>query len=142
MATFVNLVCVKEGGRLRVKIISPGYNNNANCQFPRAIRAEGKKFKVPESAITVAGNAGRGFFYRVAKTNISEVLEFDNNHQMPEKIYVSNDCVVCLEEDTAEIVILNCGHLCLCKDCSPRVIDICPMCRGKILGKINKDQLI
>lgn len=144
MVNYVNLQCVKEGSRLRVKITSPGYNNNANCQFPRAIRAEGKMFKVPESAITVAGNEGRGFFYRVAKNDIEEITDGGAGGgavAIPEKIFVTNNCVVCLEEDSAEIVILHCGHLCLCKDCSVRVTGFCPMCRGQIRGKIHKDQL-
>ncbi len=137
MVNYVNLVCVKEGSRLRVKIVSPGYNNNANCQFPRAIRVEGKKFKVPETAISVVGNKGKGFFYRVNKNMIEEVVDL----VLPKKVYVTNDCVVCMEDDSAEIVILNCGHLCLCEGCSPRVTGYCPMCRGELLGKIHKDQL-
>ncbi len=138
MTTFVNLKCIKEGSRLRVKITTPGYNNNANCQFPRAIRAEGKTFKVPAANVTVAGNEGRGFFYRVTKNNIEELFD---DVAMPEKIYTANACVVCLEEGAAEIVILRCGHLCLCADCSKLVIGICPICRGPITGKIHKDQL-
>ena len=30
--------------KLRVRIVTPGYKNEANCQFPRAIRAEGLKY--------------------------------------------------------------------------------------------------
>ena len=135
MVNYVNLQCVKEGSKLRVKIISQGYNNNANCQFPRAIRAEGKIFKVPETAITVSGNVGHGFFYRISKSMIEEELT------MPERIYITNDCVVCMEENSAEMVILHCGHLCLCRGCSELITEVCPICRGKIMGKIHKDQL-
>lgn len=35
------LKCVKEGSKLRIKIISDGYLNSANCQFPRALRVMG-----------------------------------------------------------------------------------------------------
>ena len=30
----VTLICVKEGSKLRVKILSEGYIQHANCQFP------------------------------------------------------------------------------------------------------------
>ncbi len=36
-------------------------------------------------------------------------------------------CAVCLENERS-IVLEPCGHLCLCKECSPR-IDKCPFCR-------------
>ena len=45
----VYLECVREKSKLRVRIISPGYYSDANCQFPRAIRVEGRKYSVPPS---------------------------------------------------------------------------------------------
>jgi hypothetical protein len=138
MTNYVYLKCVKENRKLRVKIITPGYNNNANCQFPRAIRVEGRKFKVPSSAITVAGSEGRGFFYRVNKSNIKIV---EDKVVIPDKIYSTPECVICLEDDSAEMVIIPCGHLAMCKECSKEITDTCPMCRGKIQSKIHKDQL-
>jgi Ca-activated chloride channel family protein len=56
MVNYVNLQCVKDGGKLRVKIITSGYNNNANCQFPRAIRADGKMFRVRSFSKTTCDN--------------------------------------------------------------------------------------
>lgn len=58
----VMIECVKEGSKIRAKVISPGYNPLKNCQFPREIREEGKKFMV--DAVIDAGS-----FYRV-KGNI------------------------------------------------------------------------
>ena len=43
---YVELKCIKEGSKLRVRILSPGYLANANCQFPRDIRIEGLRYKV------------------------------------------------------------------------------------------------
>jgi Ca-activated chloride channel family protein len=40
---YVELACIKQGSKLRVKIVSAGYLNYANCQFPRDIRIEGAK---------------------------------------------------------------------------------------------------
>ena len=68
--TLVRLRCVKEGSRLRVKIISAGYNNNANCQFPRNIRLVDREYLVPIHAISFSEGAGRKFFYRVSKNYI------------------------------------------------------------------------
>lgn len=132
---YVYLECIKEGKKLRVKIISPGYNNNANCQFPRAIRTEGCKYKCRASAISVAKNKG-GFFYRVAKKGI-EILK--DSMGMPEKIYEMVECCVCMDEES-NIVLVPCGHLVMCKNCS-KEIEKCPICRQKIIMKINKNEL-
>ncbi|KAJ0391946.1 hypothetical protein P43SY_011136 [Pythium insidiosum] len=66
-ASDVFLRCVKQGGRLRVRIISPGYYAQANCQFPRAIRREGRVFAVPPSSIRLTSSAGGTNFYRVSQ---------------------------------------------------------------------------
>ncbi|MEJ6480963.1 VWA domain-containing protein [Nostoc punctiforme UO1] len=42
----VELYCVREGGKLRVKVISEGYDSAKNVQFPRSIRAEGARYVV------------------------------------------------------------------------------------------------
>ena len=39
-------------------------------------------------------------------------------------------CVVCLEK-TADVVLLNCGHLCSCSSCVS-LLNCCPVCRGNI----------
>ncbi|WP_211365564.1 WGR domain-containing protein [Polyangium fumosum] len=52
--------CVKQAGKLRVRVVSPGFKSSYNCQFPRNIRVEGAKYVVDEVR-EVAG----GGFYRV-----------------------------------------------------------------------------
>lgn len=42
----IELICVREGGKLRVKVVSEGYDSTKNVQFPRAIRAEGARYVV------------------------------------------------------------------------------------------------
>lgn len=42
----VELYCVREGGKLRVKVMSQSYDSTKNVQFPRAIRAEGARYVV------------------------------------------------------------------------------------------------
>jgi Ca-activated chloride channel family protein len=57
----VLLKCEKEGGKLRIKVISEGYNPELNVQFPRNIREAGVTYLVDE--IVLAGN---GSFYRAS----------------------------------------------------------------------------
>jgi Ca-activated chloride channel homolog len=58
----VELQCVREGGKLRVKVLSDGYDTTKNVQFPRSIRAEGARYIVEKLELTAGG------FYRVEGT--------------------------------------------------------------------------
>ncbi|CAH0554453.1 unnamed protein product [Brassicogethes aeneus] len=49
----------------------------------------------------------------------------DNN--LPE----SQLCVVC-KSNPIEIILLPCGHVCLCEDCQADINDNCPVCRAPI----------
>ncbi|MBN3890168.1 MAG: VWA domain-containing protein [Nostoc sp. JL31] len=64
----VELHCVREGGKLRVKVMSEGYDSTKNIQFPRAIRAEGARYVVEGLELSSDGFAnakGDRTFYRV-----------------------------------------------------------------------------
>jgi predicted DNA-binding WGR domain protein len=52
--------CYKQGGKVRVRVISAGFKKTWNCQFPRDIREAGAKFIVDE-----VREAKSGGFYRV-----------------------------------------------------------------------------
>ncbi|ERT04357.1 von Willebrand factor type A domain protein [Lyngbya aestuarii BL J] len=54
------LKCFREGGKLRVRAISEGYNSDLNVQFPRNIRQEGVTYVVDEIILSPKGD-----FYRV-----------------------------------------------------------------------------
>ncbi len=56
----VELVCVKEGGKLRVKVATAGYDSTFNVQFPRDIRADAAKYVVDKLVVSSSGS-----FYRV-----------------------------------------------------------------------------
>lgn len=60
IGTGIELHCIREGGKLRVKVISDGYDNTKNIQFPRAIRAEGARYVVENLELSKNGS-----FYRV-----------------------------------------------------------------------------
>ncbi|BAY78471.1 von Willebrand factor type A [Nostoc linckia NIES-25] len=56
----VELHCLREGGKLRIKVISDGYDSTKNVQFPRGIRAEGARYVVEGLEPSTDGS-----FYRV-----------------------------------------------------------------------------
>ncbi|AFY92323.1 vWA domain-containing protein [Chamaesiphon minutus] len=64
----IELHCVREGGKLKIKVISDGYDRTKNVQFPRAIRAEGARYTVEELKLAEGG------FYRV-QGNISRLTK-------------------------------------------------------------------
>lgn len=56
----VKLRCYKEGGQLRVKVISEGYHSDWHVQFPKNLRQDGTTYVVDE-----VREASQGGFYRV-----------------------------------------------------------------------------
>ena len=56
----IELECVRQGGKLRLRAVSPGYDSSFNVQFPRALRAEGAHYLV--SGLETSAD---GSFYRV-----------------------------------------------------------------------------
>jgi len=62
------LKCEKEGGKLRIKVISDGFDSTKNVQFPRAIREEGVSYLVDQVVPSADGG-----FYRV-QGNIRRLL--------------------------------------------------------------------
>lgn len=68
----VRLQCINDGYKLRVRIISPNYNNDYNCQFPRSIRVENRLYEVPSTDIILVEKGGQQPFYKV-KTKIEDI---------------------------------------------------------------------
>lgn len=55
----VELVCSREGGKLRMRVASEGYDQSVNVQFPRNIREEGVRYVVDTLQLSANGT-----FYR------------------------------------------------------------------------------
>jgi predicted DNA-binding WGR domain protein len=51
--------CIQDGAKLRIRVVSPGYNSNWNVQFPKDIRQAGGRYLVEELR-----ESARGGFYR------------------------------------------------------------------------------
>lgn len=54
----------------------------------------------------------------------------DSNEQLTEQQL----CVVC-RQNPREIILLPCGHVCLCEDCADGIHSCCPVCRCEIERK-------
>jgi uncharacterized protein YjbI with pentapeptide repeats len=140
----VTLKCVKENNRLRIKIVSPGYIQSANCMFPKNIRVENQHYTVPKSDVIMTDTKGK-FFYRIKKNNIVIVNDSTNNlnNSNFDNLFVYGDddteCAICLERKT-NIIFVSCGHYCCCDFCGAQLKNCC-MCRAPIKQLITKDQL-
>lgn len=55
----IELVCCREAGKLRMRVVSDGYDTTLNVQFPRALRAEGARYQVEDLSLSQDGS-----FYR------------------------------------------------------------------------------
>ena len=73
-----------------------------------------------------------------AEISAAEILRVVKNIERkanPDEKNAPN-CVICLTEK-AEFVVIPCGHLCYCKDCSSSPQNVCPMCRRRV-SKLKK----
>ncbi len=137
----VHFVCVKVGNRLRIRITSLTYSQEANCQFPRAIRKEGRRYTAPASDVTMSSGSNGKFFYRVRKANIKIIEETIKVSKIFEA--GNQECVVCMEANY-DVVIAPCGHYCMCSVCAltiQRTTGICPICRGGIETLVPRDKI-
>ena len=148
----VHFICIKVGSRLRIRIKSRKYSQEANCQFPKAIREEGRLYTAPASDVSMVGTRGK-FYYRVRKANIKIIgsvyddIEEEEEVEDPKVKEIfeegGSECIVCMDANY-EVVIVPCGHYCLCKDCASIIqgtTGICPICRGDISVVVTRDQL-
>lgn len=60
-----------------------------------------------------------------------QLVNVQNQNQNNHDNDVNNECVVCLT-NPREVVLLDCGHVCLCMDCLERLpTENCPICRTR-----------
>ena len=135
----VELICIKQGSKLRVRIISQGYINYANCQFPKDLRIEGRRFKVKSEYIKLITQKGR-WFYSIKKKNCIEIVDNISSEELSKiKIYEDEDideCSICMNELKND-VFYPCGHFYTCKNCSNK-LSKCPYCKQNIENRIDK----
>lgn len=93
-------------------------------------------------ALSIILACGSGILLCVAlyKFYKKKKQEFENEQLMrnlreqaedPNAENIANEpCVICLDKPR-DVVILECGHICICRLCSMQITE-CPMCRGDI----------
>lgn len=67
-ASGIQVECYRQGGKLRMRVVTNGYNSDFNVQFPRAIREEGVTYLVEDLRLSSDGT-----FYHAGGT-IKRVL--------------------------------------------------------------------
>lgn len=137
---YVYLECVKVSSKLRVRIVSPGYYNDANCMFPRDIRVAGRKYRVPRFNVSLITTRGQSYYS--VKSGI-EILDAAVPMK-PEEIKIFEDtstdeCAICMVENKA-VIVNPCGHYYMCLGCAQSV-NKCPICRGPVQGLLRKDEM-
>jgi len=100
---------------------------------------EGRIFSVPSSDISFAQSKNT-FFYRVKKGNIKVVEEAPVEHVTIYEDEDELDCIICMDGPKA-IVFIPCGHYSVCKVCSSKLENKCPICRSKIKTAVDRDKI-
>lgn len=131
----VTLICVKEGSKLRVKILSEGYIQHANCQFPKSIREEGATYLVDSKFINLHTSRGRYFYSVKKKEEITVVFNKSKSITIYENTEES-DCAVCFS-CSKDTVFVPCGHYYCCLNCASR-LNNCPICRCIVTNYVNR----
>lgn len=143
MAT-VTLQCIQESGsKLRVRIITPGYLHEANCQFPRDIRSAGRTYTAPATAVRLVSGPRGKYFYRVDKKFIKIVETMPTvAGRIHLNVYGDEEptCIVCMDAPKS-LVFVPCGHYCSCASCVTGLKNKCPMCREIITATVGRDQV-
>ena len=144
----VMLKCVAEGRRLRIKIVSAGYLNNANCQFPRDIREVGRFYECAENDVTLVQMRGK-YYYTIRKSGIKIIqdhgsISIRETPVKPQKVYNDEDnvdCSICLVSKK-EVIYVPCGHFISCDICNTSLKKrICPICRSPISTTISSEEM-
>ena len=148
--TIVRLKCVKIGSKLRVRIVTPGYFTNANCQFPKDLRVEGRLYDVNACAVNLV-TRNKNFYSITKKSAIKIVSDVDaltdllaeTKININIKVYednASDDCAICMTNEKC-MIIVPCGHYYTCATCTA-LIKKCPICRCGFTKAINKSQML
>lgn len=135
----VILECISVNGRLRVRIISEGYQNNLNCTFPKNIRCEGQQYRVNKKDVRLVPTKGK-YYYSVK----SDAIHLHKISPGDVKVVYGDDeteCCICMDSEK-EVVFVPCGHYSCCKACaeslSPKK---CPVCSGAFSKIVGRDDL-
>lgn len=145
MRDIVNLICVKRGSSLIIRILTEGYLQKASVRFPRELKEEGRRYKTPKENIKLVFIKGV-YYYTIKNIDHVQIIDgVDPDEIDMSKLIIYEDtgtkeCSICLM-NYKNIVFFPCGHFNTCENCA-RLLNLCPVCRVKIEAKIDIDQIV
>lgn len=71
---------------------------------------------------------------RMFRESMDKSRKERRSKQRVETLTDEQRCVVCVN-NPKEVIVLPCGHVCLCEDCAVEIKSACPVCRGNIKSK-------
>ena len=137
----IEIYCVRVGIKLRIRIDDDHFIRTANCQFPRNLRIEGRRWTVPRDAITLRSMRNK-WFYSISKYDLIELNHNIDVNGAITKVYGDDesDCVVCLDE-IKTVVFSPCCHYACCSRCAGQ-LKTCPLCRDVIKNIVLRTDIM
>lgn len=138
----VNLICIKVNNKLRVRITSNGYKSNCNCQFPRKLRVEGRRYVVPIENVNLVNLRGT-YYYRISSKDIKIIDDVDNLTVFGSTQEEDMDCAICMDNQK-DTVFGPCGHFNCCRTCADHILKTtskCPICRSVLTFVIDYEKV-
>ena len=74
------------------------------------------------------------YHYHARNRNTLNNIIRDRDQRPRVELPEGQNCVVCLDQ-AREVILLDCGHVCVCADCATELMrtrPICPVCRSSI----------
>ena len=110
--------------------INEGVSRAGHCDhytkpFTIEIHAEFNYFRTEEERHRCEAELRRAYLMEIhcrrpeAKSSINDSRTFK-----------LEQCVICLEKEP-KVLFCNCGHICICDECSVKKLDNCPVCKKK-----------
>lgn len=81
--------------------------------------------------LIIVGRRMRGWWARYRMAKLCESILKERRNINLDGLCRCQTCLVCLV-NPREVILLRCGHVCICADCVLKVNGICPICREPI----------
>lgn len=135
--------CFRDKGKLRYRIISPGYSHDAIILLHANYRKTGREFLIHPQDLQIKKVSGK-FLFKVDPIKIDWLGAFDTASkeeiQMPEdKNYLT--CWMCKEKKGELKIFSPCGHRFCCPKCASG-IENCSLCKVRIENIISNEDLV
>ena len=89
----------------------------------------------PNGATLVFGGSG-GIGREVARSFAQAGSDVAVTYRKKQDVAEKDECIICCRNRRTHIVV-PCGHYFMCKECSSKINDLCPICRIPIENKLR-----